>query len=519
MGRLLRSFSADESAAVAPLYALAFIGLIGIGGVGFDYARLMTLDSELQNAADQAALAAATQLDGRAGAMERARDAARLYFANETIIANDGGEHNVSIDDSGFKFYPGSCDPDTIESCTEAEDDEDAAIVRVTVNAREVFYALTPIVGALSSGDVIGDAVAGLRSSVCKIPPLMICNPNEAAGGVFPSSADRGKGLKLEAGGGGAWTPGNYGYLDFGGGAKDLAEALGANSSLEDCISLDDLSTKTGNNASVTKALNTRFDVYENGLTSYCAAGTGNCSPAMNTRKDLVHPAFGAGTNNCAFQNGNDPWDLPTDPYLGISTPVPKNMGLPRDICHAASSAGSCSGGRFGNGSWDRDLYFSVNHNGTSATAAQTWAGRSTLAELSRYDVYRWELATSGMLGDRVAETRQKLNPQGKPVGQPTTYYSYSGPKCASGKPETSVQKDRRVLTVAVVNCTANNIGGHSDINNIEDWVDVFLVEPSVARTYTSADQIYVEIIGTAEKPLGGQAFQYYGRNKPVLLR
>ena len=60
-------FWRDEGAAIAPLYALALFGLIGMAGVGWDYGRLMAMDSELQNAADQAALAAATQLDaGRA---------------------------------------------------------------------------------------------------------------------------------------------------------------------------------------------------------------------------------------------------------------------------------------------------------------------------------------------------------------------------------------------------------------------------------------------------------------------
>jgi len=40
--------------------------LIAAGGIAFDYARLAAMDTELQQAADQAALAAVTQLDGPA---------------------------------------------------------------------------------------------------------------------------------------------------------------------------------------------------------------------------------------------------------------------------------------------------------------------------------------------------------------------------------------------------------------------------------------------------------------------
>ena len=67
-----KRFWRNESGATAALYALALPALVAVAGVGFDYARLAGLDSELQNAADQAALAAVTQLDGQTGACARA---------------------------------------------------------------------------------------------------------------------------------------------------------------------------------------------------------------------------------------------------------------------------------------------------------------------------------------------------------------------------------------------------------------------------------------------------------------
>ena len=56
----------SASGSVAPTVALSLVALIAVGGIAFDYARMASLDTELQQAADQAALAAATQLDGSA---------------------------------------------------------------------------------------------------------------------------------------------------------------------------------------------------------------------------------------------------------------------------------------------------------------------------------------------------------------------------------------------------------------------------------------------------------------------
>ena len=57
----------STSGAIAPTVALSLFALIATGGIAFDYARVASMDTELQQAADQAALAAATQLDGEDG--------------------------------------------------------------------------------------------------------------------------------------------------------------------------------------------------------------------------------------------------------------------------------------------------------------------------------------------------------------------------------------------------------------------------------------------------------------------
>src|SRR3546814_2065322 len=72
-------------------------------------------------------------------------------------------------------------------------------------------------------------------------------------------------------------------------------------------------------------------------------------------------------------------------------------MGHPRDVCHAVSDGGDCPDGVVGDGSWDRDTYFRVNH-GYATTAA--WQAATGMTNPTRYEVYRWELS-SGSLGTR----------------------------------------------------------------------------------------------------------------------
>src|SRR5213080_3883032 len=97
MARRGRSIWSNEEGAVAPTVALALVGLIAVGGIAFDYAHVATLDTELQQAADQAALAAATQLDGQPNAIARATAAAQSLITNSALLANDGTSRNVTV--------------------------------------------------------------------------------------------------------------------------------------------------------------------------------------------------------------------------------------------------------------------------------------------------------------------------------------------------------------------------------------------------------------------------------------
>ncbi len=287
----------------------------------------------------------------------------------------------------------------------------------------------------------------------------------------------------------------------------------------------------------MTDGINTRFDIYENGLTNACTSGT--CSPAENVRKDVVRAA---GSTNFGFKTGSDPWELPGIQYLpnpgtGVqASPYPLSMGHPRDVCHARDADGDggteyCSGGRMGDGVWDRNLYFFVNHKSLLGSPAPTapnadWKTIPSLAtfatanginldDITRYQVYLWEIDAE-VLGP-YSFTFTDPNPPGKTV----TQFNYGQPVSPHvGVPASASQLDRRISAVAVVNCTAQAVQGQSKNVTVKKWVEVFFVEPSLARDRTSAGDIYVEII--RETTAGGNAPtnpQVVRRDVPYLIK
>ena len=183
MRRSVRRLAHNDSGAVAPTVALSLVALIAAGGIAFDYSRLASLDTELQGAADQAALAAASQLDGQTGACARAAAAANDLLANQTLMANDATTtraiivaNEATCDATGSVRFYKSYNSATDTFGAVATTDADARVVSVQVNPREAVYALTPVVGAFRSGAVTAQAVASLGSAICKVPPVMMCN-------------------------------------------------------------------------------------------------------------------------------------------------------------------------------------------------------------------------------------------------------------------------------------------------------------------------------------------------------
>lgn len=516
----------DCSGAVAPTIALSLIALIAAGGVAFDYSRMASLDTELQNAADQAALAAASQLDGEAGACARAAAAASNMVANLTLMANDGGSTAINIVNEGacdaigsVRFYQ------DIGKANPATSDADARFVEVTVDPRRANFALTPVVAAFTSGDLVASAFAGLDSAVCKVPPLMLCNPDEATDPDFDVSAYVGKGIRLVANdGGGIYGPGNFGFLDTtggGGGAALLREILGRSAIPGDCVSGNGVTTEPGNMIAVRDALNTRMDVYDNGLNQACGGSGALCPASTNSRKDVVRR--GNGQNACGFVTGGggNGWREAANAYPNLpSSTTPRAlseaeigtvppMGYPRDICHAFSVTGSCAADRIGDGAWDRYAYFRTNSASypsiTTAGAMNSFLNATFgTTTPSRFAVYQYEMNN--------AATRLVAQSAGDGL------MSHGQPVCGPGSGPSETQVDRRVLSAAVVNCVAQNVRGRSTGVQVTRWIDLFLTEPSVTRSRTENSDIYVEVIGATQNATDEGAVQLVKKSIPYLI-
>jgi Flp pilus assembly protein TadG len=503
----------DQSGAIAAVYALALPALIVVGGIAFDYARLASLDTELQNAADQAALAAASQLDGKAGACSRASAAvaAAGLVANDTLFANDGNATGLAItipsepgcDAVGrIRFYQDKA------KVTAATSDANANFVEVRVNTRTANYALTPIVGAFTSGAIDAAAMAGVGSAICRVPPLMICNPDPSQ--PFNAAGRKGWGVQVTAKGNTSWGPGDFGFLEVGDGQKaDLERALAFGTTTYDCAPVTGTFPQTGNAQGLYRAINTRFDMYDTSGNPLGNCQSADCPPAINVLKDLVKPD--AGTTGNACRTHNQGWQLPptdrqfwpkarsattagTDLMEQVNntsnSPSIDAMGLPRDLCHYSSYSATCTSltgltndtnSRFGNGLWARGDYFNKYHS------TRTPAGASTM---TRYETYKWEIANGhvgSINGSAAGSNRQ-----------------YSAPVC-SALPSGGI--DRRVLSVAVVkNCAS--LSGASTKVEVDEWVEMFLVEPVFdgRPNGTLADSIYMEIIGPSTVGSNGGA-------------
>ena len=520
MMRFAARFWRDRNGAVAPTLALALFALIAAGGIAFDYARMAALDTELQNAADQAALAAAGQLDQRADARARARAAAQDLVENRTLLANDSGGTGLDIPLVDFysTYNPGRADLDTAPG-TAATTDANARFVRVTVESRRANYALTPIVQAFRSGVLSARALAGLGSATCNLPPVMICNPFESQtppNNVFNANALRGVGIRLVSqGGGGPWVPGNFGYLDdpnTDNGSPGVRASLGWEMVPGGCAAGPGVETEPGLATSVTQALNTRFDMYDN---QACQTG-GTCRPSTNAIKDVVRDPAATGGNACRVHNNgwhrvpstlNEYLPPNTTPLSEAAVAGPNNdvlelqaMGHPQDLCHAIATP-SC--GQVGDGVWDRNAYFYVNHgSGFDWQAAMTTAGYDP-ATVTRYQVYQWEL--NGHM------------PASRQIGS-TVDHAESAPVCLPPGLTPTATSDRRKISAALVNCIAEGVAGHTTGVRVVSFIDLFLVEPSLARERTQQGEIYVELIGESPVGTGGPPLGPITRSVPRLL-
>jgi Flp pilus assembly protein TadG len=337
----------DERGGVAIYVALISVVLFGIIGLALDASRAMIISSEAQAAADAAALAAASQLDGTPTAITRANAALANLVENQQRFASTGAS---AVTIAGVRYLSELPASDTLPITDDfvTTNPLQARFVEVTTGPLTHLNTFLRAVGATAPLNIARQAVAGCNQIVCRVPPMMICNPAEAAGGAgaqFDISAWRGRQVILMHQGGmnSSWAPGNFGYLQVSApGANALRDALASVNGANDCYGAD-VTTEPGAKTGARAALNVRFGIYQN-------------------------PGFGGGAGNDAL----------FAPDINVRT-------MPRDL-----PPYSGPNGRFGSGHWDCLTYWNTNFS--SSSVMRPTGCVSDTSNFTRYQMYQFEI-------------------------------------------------------------------------------------------------------------------------------
>jgi hypothetical protein len=228
---------------------------------------------------------------------------------------------------------------------------------------------------------------------------------------------------------------------------------MGYGSPPDKCVDVSQPSTETGALSSVINEFNTRFDIYESGDSIGCFSGS-KCPPSLNSRKDVaIDHGSPYNKNNCGLPSGagGNGWRVTPSPYrptaanVNSYTATPDAMGYPRDKPHAWSAS---PGSRVGDGTWDIDAYWRVNHFSSTVTDASgkhvydTSLNNSIMAAAplpaavtrtypTRYQVYKWEMANAAT--QLTSHSIGSLTSYGQPVCRPSLAGSTPGPTRSTG--------------------------------------------------------------------------------------
>jgi Flp pilus assembly protein TadG len=500
-GAVRRSLWRDRGGAAGIYVAVVSAAMVGMAGLALDLGRLWTINTQAQDAADAAALAAASQLDGSGTATTRAYNAATTtaLVQNQQALSGTGGTVTIQTVDFLAALPNSDATPITAANilcsgtaCTAAQSAQ-VNFVRVTTQQLPHQNLILSAFGAPNSSGTSASAVAGNTKIMCQPTPVFVCNP-QGNGSGFDITQWQGKQVKLTQGGGGngQWGPGNYGLLNpinCQGSTSCLAQQLASTPSGAACIS--SVTTQPGNVTPVNAAINTRFDIWFPPGFKDPTSVPASQLPARDVVKGLVPQTLGSGNKvDCSK----------------FAPPAGAVQALPRDNLFTGQNSA------FGNGQWNCQQYWTVNHGpGTGAQLAQPpWCTTATDAtanfpDQTRFAVYKQELNTANTIPDN-----HQLSPAGEDGRIPeapnacasSTWQVPQG--CSGGDPDLCTIANRRLLWFAIIDCATNPINGTSGPIDPLAFVKGFITEPvgyvPGQQLNSSANQdIYVEFAGEAE--------------------
>ncbi|MEJ2047958.1 MAG: Tad domain-containing protein [Dehalococcoidia bacterium] len=242
----------NQRGAIVIMTVFFVIILIAFAALALDLGRLYVLRTDMQNAADAAALAGAVELNGKPGARGRAVEAATKLLSHKGQFSTspellkqlasywkpDDPENSTFVFYSWIGAEPDPAAWDCNKSTESWEggdtgprlkcittDDIDARYIRVKLDPELTtaekkdygidFYFL-PVLSLVTGSPITEGftkvmAIAGnTDSTYCNMPPLMICAPP----GGFDENLSVGQQVLLKTQGpGSTWLPGDFAFL------------------------------------------------------------------------------------------------------------------------------------------------------------------------------------------------------------------------------------------------------------------------------------------------------------------
>src|SRR5499427_2273153 len=473
-----RAFWNDTSGVILPYVTIMLVVIVGLSVLALDGARLMSLQTQLQNGADALALAGAAELDRLPDAETRARTAIERLLTNSTLF---GSRASRTIAVSNIKFYshlPAS-DASPMSAGKFATGPRNARFVSVTVRPVTLPILLpAAFFGGANTVTTAASAVAGFDQVVCGVTPLYVCNPYETPGMTYDQAtealqhaaanpSDQGRLMRLRQYDGNApYAAEDYGFLSsptLGSDEMSLIDSIAVVRPAA-CFLQRGVNFRPGLVRSVREGFNVRFDIYEGAMSANY--NDSNYRPAQNVRKGYVLASGGENQNACAARRGAN-WP--------IGSPPNQVTGLPLDRTWPSDSMGE--------GNWDFETYWRVNHGDSEPPPTLTGGAASNADVPSRYRVYRYEIEEGHVADVSV----------GGESGAPACY---SG-DYLSGTP------DRRIFHAAIVNCQSLQLEGEAQFNVPVAAFGKFFLTLPLERSQTD---LYVEMVGLV-RPGDGVSF------------
>ncbi len=435
----------DQTGQILIFFAILLPIMLGLIGLSLEGGRYLMLNNQLQDLADAAALAGAKELDGATDSIIRATNAAERALTNDTWWS-DVASGGLQIIDPPI-FYSalrGQPTNDPAPNDVVTTDPTQAAYIKVTTVPRQVIPVFLAAVGA-SSIKTNATATAGSHYVACNVQPLMLCNPNEPK--KFTATAGRLFGFTPVGGGDQQLSPGDFSLLDPSGAANSGSTAIRnlLSQQTPNFCYVDNVSPRPELPAqTAADGINVRFDMRPQGNNQLSGLDQ---TPAPNVIKGLL-PG-----NDCNWNN----------------SPQIANAQLPGDTDMVRN------GNLITGSTMDMDAantYWRYHHGADWPASIRT-----------RYAAYLLERGITGPPPPWVPRTEA------------------AAPQCAPASVLNSRDDTRRIISVAIVNCRANDIKADSVASVRSNvYADFFLTVPvysgsiSVPHDYQS-NVIYAEFV------------------------